>query len=369
MHIPFVDLKSQYESIRAEVAAAIHDVLETTSFIGGKPLETFEQAFAAYCNATYAMGVANGTDALNLALRAFGIGPGDEVITAANSFIASASAIVMANATPVFADVDPQTYTLAPEAVEAAITPRTRAIIPVHLYGQPADMDALMTIAARHNLVVIEDAAQAHGADYNGRRIGSIGHAACFSFYPGKNLGAYGDGGAVTSNDGEFMRRLGQLRDHGRTSKYEHALVGYNSRLDSIQAAILSVKLRYLDTWIQKRQQVAAWYGELLADSGLTQPAVRPGSTHTYHLYVVETGERADLQSRLAEAGVATGIHYPLPLHLQPAFQHLGYSAGAMPATEASAPRILSLPIFPELTREQVEYITTVIMEPVAVKA
>lgn len=369
MRIPFVDLKSQYESIRTGVAVAIQDVLETTSFIGGKPLEAFEQAFAAYCKTTYAMGVANGTDALNLALRAAGIGQGDEVITAANSFIASASAIVMANATPVFADVDPQTYTISPESIEAAITPRTRAIIPVHLYGQPADMDGIMAVAARHNLIVIEDAAQAHGADYKGRRIGSIGHAACFSFYPGKNLGAYGDGGAITSSDAEFMQRLGQLRDHGRINKYEHAVVGYNSRLDSIQAAILSVKLQHLDTWIQKRQQVAAWYGEFLADSGLTLPAVRPESTHTYHLYVVETDIRTELQKRLSDAEVATGIHYPLPLHLQPAFKHLGYSAGAMPVTEASAPRILSLPIFPELTRDQVEYVSAIINETVAVKA
>jgi dTDP-4-amino-4,6-dideoxygalactose transaminase len=357
MHIPFVDLVQQYNSIKDEVAVAIQNVLDTCSFIGGKPLEEFEAAFAKYCDSRYAIGMANGTDALHLVVRALGIGAGDEVITAANSFIASASSIEMANATPVFVDIDPVTYTIDPAKIEAAITPRTKAIIPVHLYGQAADMDPIMEIARRHNLYVIEDAAQAHGTEYKGKRIGSIGDVACFSFYPGKNLGAYGDGGAVTTNDPELVKRLNQLRDHGRMSKYEHAMVGYNSRLDSLQAAILSVKLRYIDSWNSKRMEIAGWYGELLAQSGLVLPSARSGSNHIYHLYVVQTSDRAAIQQHLADAQVATGIHYPVPLHLQPAFKHLGYKQGDMPVTEAAAERLLSLPMFPELTREQVEYI------------
>jgi len=369
MQVPFLDLKSQYQSIKDEVAIAMQGVLDTCSFIGGEPLEAFERDFAAYCGARYALGIANGTDALHLVLRGLGVGPGDEVITTANSFIASASSIVMAGARPVFVDADSAIYTIDPEAIEAAITPRTKAIIPVHLYGQPANMRPIMEIAERYNLLVIEDAAQAHGADYQGQRVGSIGHAACFSFYPGKNLGAYGDGGAITTNDPELVQRLSELRDHGRISKYEHAIVGYNSRLDSIQASILSVKLRYIDAWNRRRQQVAAWYRAALQGSDLVLPEVRPGSAHIYHLYVVRTNDRSALQRHLAEAGVATSIHYPLPLHLQPAFRDLGYHAGELPNIEAATGQILSLPMFPELTQEQVEWVAAAILafQPVAV--
>jgi dTDP-4-amino-4,6-dideoxygalactose transaminase len=365
MQIPFVDLKAQYASIKSEVDEAIQGILDTTRFIGGEPLASFEQDFARYCDARHALGVANGTDALNLALRAAGIGAGDEVITAANTFIATAAAIEMAGAKPVFVDIDLTTHTIDPERFERAITSRTKAVIPIHLYGQPADMDPIMDIAERHGLIVIEDAAQAHGAEYNGRRVGSIGHLACFSFYPGKNLGAYGDGGAITTNDDAYIDVLDKLRDHGRISKYEHAMVGYNSRLDSLQAAILEVKLRRLEEWNRQRQQVAAWYGEALADSDLIVPVIRDGSTHVFHLYVVMTEHREDLQKRFDAAGVATGIHYPLPLHLQPAFSSLGYQHGDMPNAEHAAERILSLPIFPELTREQVHYVAEQVMAAV----
>lgn len=363
MSISFVDLKSQYNSIRDEIAVAVQDVLDSCSFIGGEPLAVFEQEFADYCNTKYAVGVANGTDALHLALRALGVGEGDEVITAANTFIATAAAIHTAGARPVFVDMDPVTYTLDPALVEAAITPRTRAIIPVHLYGQPANMQPVTEIAERHNLYVIEDAAQAHGAEYEGQRVGSIGDVGCFSFYPGKNLGAYGDGGAITTNNPVLVQRLLQLRDHGRVAKYEHAIVGYNSRLDSLQAAILRVKLRHLDTWNQHRQQIAAWYDEELRDSGVVTPAVRTSSTHVYHLYVIATPERDELEARLKAAGIATGIHYPLPLHLQPAFHYLGYKRGDMPQAEQAAGQILSLPMFPELTHDQVRHVCEVIRQ------
>lgn len=355
MHVPFVDLKAQYSSIQLEVALAIQEILDTCGFIGGEPVESFEREFATYSDARFAIGVANGTDALHLALRAMGVGGGDEVITAANTFIATAAAIRMAGATPVFVDIDPDTYTIDPALIEAAITPRTRAIVPVHLYGQPTDMGPIMEIAERRGLLVLEDAAQAHGAEYGGRRIGSIGHAAAFSFYPGKNLGAYGDGGAITTNDEALAARLAQLRDHGRTTKYEHAVVGYNSRLDAIQANILRVKLRYLDLWNEQRRAAATRYAEGLAGAGLATPCVRPGSTHVYHLYVVETPDRAALQAQLAAAGVSSGIHYPVPLHLQPAFRELGYRPGDMPRSEAATARILSLPMFPELSAEQIE--------------
>lgn len=362
--IPFVDLRSQYASIQTEVAVVIQDVLDSCTFIGGEPLAAFERDFAAFCNTEFAVGVASGTDALHLTLRGLGIGAGDEVITVANTFIATGAAIEMTGARPVFIDIEPNFYTIDPMLIGPAITARTRAIIPVHLYGQPADMDQIMEIARRYNLYVIEDAAQAHGAEYRGHRVGSIGHAGCFSFYPGKNLGAYGDGGAITTSDSILVRRLLRLRDHGRSTKYEHAIVGYNSRLDALQAGILRVKLRHLEVWNQQRRQIAAWYRTDLRGSELTIPAEPPDSTHTYHLYVVATADRDRLQSRLMAANIATGIHYPVPLHLQPAFRHLGYQVGDLPQTEAAATRILSLPMFPELTRKQAERITGTIRTP-----
>lgn len=362
--IPLVDLRSQYASIQDEVAGVIQGVLDSCTFIGGEPLTAFERDFAAFCETDFASGVASGTDALHLTLRALDIGAGDEVITVANTFIATGAAIEMTGARPVFVDIDPTYYTIDPALIEPAITARTKAIIPVHLYGQPADMQPIMEIAQRYGLFVIEDAAQAHGAEYQGRRVGSIGHAGCFSFYPGKNLGAYGDGGAITTSDPKLVRRLQRLRDHGRSTKYEHAIVGYNSRLDALQAGILRVKLRHLEAWNQQRRRIAAWYREALDGAEVTIPAERTGSTHVYHLYVVATAERDTLQSRLTAASIATGIHYPVPIHLQPAFRHLGYRMGDLPCAEAAATRILSLPMYPELTRDQALRITESIHAP-----
>ncbi len=362
--IPFVDLRSQYAAIQDEVAGVIQGVLDSCTFIGGESLAAFEQEFATFCQTEFAVGVASGTDALHLTLRALGVGAGDEVITVANTFIATGAAIEMVGARPVFVDIDPNFFTIDPALIESAITARTRAIIPVHLFGQPADMDPILEIARRYNLSVIEDAAQAHGAEYKGRRAGSIGHAGCFSFYPGKNLGAYGDGGAITTSDPKLVRRLHRLRDHGRSTKYEHAIVGYNSRLDALQAGILRVKLRHLDAWNRQRRQVAAWYRAHLRGSGLTIPAERPDSTHVYHLYVVATADRDRRQRRLAAMQIGTGIHYPVPLHLQPAFRHLGYREGDLPHAEAAAKRILSLPMFPELTWQQTAHIAESVRAP-----
>jgi dTDP-4-amino-4,6-dideoxygalactose transaminase len=357
MHVPFLDLAAQYASIKDEIDGAIRDVVESQRFVGGEAVERFEQSLATYCGARHAVGVANGTDALQLALRACNVGAGDEVITAANSFIATAAAIESVGARPVLVDIDPATYNLDPNKIEAALTTKTRAIIPIHLYGQPADMQPILEIARHNALLVIEDAAQAHGAKYQGQRAGSLGDIACFSFYPGKNLGAYGDGGAITTNDATLRDRVLLLRDHGRTSKYEHAVVGFNSRLDTLQAAVLDVKLRHLDQWNQRRQQVAAWYEEELAATDLRLPAVQQGATHVYHLYVVQSPNREALMDGLAQANIGTSIHYPLPLHLQPALSHLGYTEGDMPHTEAAAQRIVSLPIFSEMTRDQVRHV------------
>lgn len=365
MKVPFVDLKAQYAEIGDDVMKAVGEVFASTRFIGGEVVDAFESEFAQYCDAAHAVGVGNGTDALELALQACGVGAGDEVVTQANSFIATAAAIVRVGATPVFVDIDAASYTIDPERVEAAITPRTKAVIPVHLYGQPADMDPILEIAQRRGLVVIEDAAQAHGARYGGRRIGSFGHAACFSFYPGKNLGAYGDGGAVTSNDPDLIERIRKLRDHGRTSKYEHAMVGTNSRLDAVQAAILRIKLRRLDAWSAQRAQAAAWYAELLAGSAVSTPSVRPGSTHMFHLYVVEIDDRERVAQALDAQGVATGIHYPIPLHRQPALAAYADPAADLGRTERSAPRILSLPMYPEITREMVTRVAGALREAV----
>jgi dTDP-4-amino-4,6-dideoxygalactose transaminase len=366
MQIPFVDLKVQHEAIREELDREFRKVFEKTAFIMGPALAEFEEAFARYCGVKHAIGVANGTDALLLALKAFGIGPGDEVITAVNTFIATAEAIVHAGATPVFVDCDPQTYTLDVSQIRAKISSRTKAIIPVHLYGQPADMDPIVELAKNYGLHVIEDAAQAHGATYRGRKAGSMGHVACFSFYPAKNLGAYGDAGAVVTNDDAIALTVRKLRDHGGVEKYRHDLVGYNSRLDTLQAAVLLVKLRYLDAWNRRRQENARLYDELLAEvPGVVTPKVLEGATHVYHLYVirVERGSRDELQRFLRERGVHTGIHYPQPLHLTPALRFLGYTAGDFPIAERFASQILSLPMYPELTREQIEYVVECIDE------
>jgi dTDP-4-amino-4,6-dideoxygalactose transaminase len=358
MQIPFVDLKAQYGAIREEVQAAMLDVLDGMELVLGPNLRAFEAEFAEYCQAKYAIGVAQGTDALMLALRACGVGPGDEVITVAHTFIATSEAIVQLGAIPVYVDIDPATYTLDPACLEAAIGPRTRAVVPVHLYGQMADMDAIMAIARRHGLAVVEDACQAHGAEDQGRRAGSIGDAAAFSFYPSKNLGAYGDGGAVTTNSRAIAECVQRLRDHGSVRKYEHQEMGWNSRLDEIQAATLRVKLRYLDEWNARRQAHAEIYAEMLEDLDLALPATRPGASHVYHLYVIQTEARDFGQRVLGNLGIATGIHYPTPVHLQPASLGIGRVAGDLRVTEWVAPRVLSLPMYAEMEATQLNYVT-----------
>lgn len=358
MNIPFVDLKSQYRSIENEVNAAITDVLENTDFILGRAVGQFEEEFAAYCNTTYAIGVDSGYSALELILRAYDIGPGDEVITAANTFVATVFAISTCGATPVLVDADPVTYNLDPTKLEAAITPKTRAIMPVHLYGQPADMDPIVEIARRHGLQVIEDAAQGHGGRYKEQVVGTLGDAAAFSFYPGKNLGAYGDGGAITTNDSVLADRLRLLRNLGQRAKYHHEIKGFNRRLDTMQAAILRVKLSRLEQWNQERRRAATAYTTALQGLPVVAPLCPTDREAVYHLYVVQTDDREALGKHLNAANIATGLHYPKPIHLQPAYQDLGYEAGDFPVAEALSENILSLPIFPELTNEKIAYIT-----------
>jgi dTDP-4-amino-4,6-dideoxygalactose transaminase len=357
MHVPFVDLRAQHAPLSRDIDEAIRGVVDRGDFILGAAVERFEREFAAFIGTRHAIGVGTGFDAIELALRAFGIGPGDEVVTAANTFIATVMAIVAVGARPVLADMDPATYAIDPDALAAAITPRTRAVIPVHLFGQPADLDAVTAVARRHNLAVIEDAAQAHGARYNGRRAGSLGHAAAFSFYPSKNLGALGDGGMITTDDERAAAALRLLRNYGQRVKYHHAVPGTNSRLDTLQAAVLSVKLPHLDGWNAARRRHADAYAARLGGRVRT-PAAAAGREHVYHLYVIETEERDALQVRLRARQVDTGIHYPVPVHLQEACASLGYKAGDFPATEAAAARMLSLPMFAELTGEQIEYVS-----------
>ena len=352
--VPLVDLKTQYATIEAEVRAAMDEVLDSAQFINGPAVADFERRFAASCGAGFAVGVGNGTDALTLALKALGVGPGDEVITTANTFIATAEAVVAVGAAPVFVDVDPTHFNMTPEGLSAAITPRTKAAIPVHLYGQPAPMAEIMSVARQRSIKVIEDAAQAHGAEYNGKRVGSWGDAATFSFYPAKNLGACGDGGAVVTNDEQLAVTVRMLRNHGRTDKYLHEYVGVNSRLDTLQAAILGVKLTRLEEWNRMRRTVAAKYDAALGEfAGLTLPAEMPGGKHVYHLYVVRTGRRDELRQYLSENGIGVGIHYPIPLHLQPALQFLGYGPGDFPVAEQLADSILSIPMYPEMQDAQ----------------
>ncbi len=355
--VRLVDLKRQYQAIQHEIDRAIAGVLSRTDFILGEEVRRFEEEFAGYCQAEYAVGLDSGTSALEIGLRALGIGPGDQVIVPANSFTASASAVSFTGAMPVFADVDPDTYNIDVHQIERHITPRTRAIMPVHLYGQPADMDPIMDIARRHRLFVIEDACQAHGARYKGRRVGSIGHVGAFSFYPGKNLGAYGDGGALVTNDARIADQARVMRNCGQQEKYRHVTLAWNRRLDTMQAAVLRVKLRYLDAWNDHRRHRAALYDQVLAGSGAITPAALPAREHVYHLYVIQAEGRDHLQSYLSAAGIATGIHYPIPIHLQPVYADLGYQPGDFPVAERAARRILSLPMFPELTEEEVRSI------------
>jgi dTDP-4-amino-4,6-dideoxygalactose transaminase len=355
-NIGLVGLLDQYKTIKSEIDSAIENVITNSDFIGGKEVALFESEFASFCDAKACVGVGNGTDALYLTLRALGIGEGDEVITVAHTFIATSEAISMARAVPIFIDVNENTMLMDPNLLEPAITSRTKAIIPVHLYGQPCDMDAIMGIARRNNLKVIEDAAQAHGARWRGQRVGSIGDAACFSFYPGKNLGAFGDGGAVVSQDEELIEHIRTLGNHGRLDKYTHKMEGVNSRLDGIQAAVLRVKLRHLDAWNERRRQIADSYKEQLTHAGIQLPTIQNGAEPVWHLFVVRVADRERLQSLLKEEGIATGIHYPIPLHLQPAYQDRK-GPFPLPATEKAASEVLSLPMFPELQKSDVERI------------
>jgi dTDP-4-amino-4,6-dideoxygalactose transaminase len=357
MNVSFLSLKESHEVIKLDLEAAAIRVLDSGRFVLGPEVDAFEREFAVYCGAHHAVGVNSGTSALHLALLAAGVGPGDEVITVPLTFVATASAIHYTGARIVFVDVDPKHYTMDPEMLEKAITPRTKAIIPVHLYGQPADMDPIMAIAKRHGLVVIEDACQAHGASYRGRSVGSLGHMACFSFYPSKNLGACGEGGAVVTDDPDYNRKIRMLRDWGQESKYRHVLKGFNYRLEELQAAVLRVKLPHLDAWNNWRRLAAEAYSEELGRSGLGLPAERKKTRHVWHLYPLRVRDRDAVKLRLQGAGVETGIHYPQPVHLTPAFSDLGYGEGAFPVAEAIAREELSLPMFPGIDREAITHV------------
>ena len=355
--IPLVDLKTQYLSLKPKIDQAIQRVIDNTDFILGKEVELFEKEFASFSEAKYGVGVASGTDALHLSLLALGIGSGDEVITAANTFVATVLAISYTGAKPVLVDINPDNYNLDVSLLKKAITKKTKAVIPVHLFGQPADMDPIMEVAREHNLKVIEDACQAHGAEYKGRRLGSIGDIGCSSFYPGKNLGAYGDGGMVLTNDEEIAQKVRMLRNYGSRIKYYHEFKGFNSRLDTIQAAILRVKLKRLDRWTEKRRKHAKKYNELLRKMEVVTPKEGGYAKHVYHLYVIRVKERDGLLKCLKSKGIFAGIHYPIPIHLLGAYQDLGYKRGDFPVTEQITKEIISLPMYPELKENGIKYI------------
>ena len=355
MGVPFVDLKAQHKPIQQELDLAIQDVVDSTTFVLGPAVQDFESDFAQYLGVDHAVGTNNGTTALQLALLALGVGRGDEVIVPAQTFIATAEAVVHTGARPVFVDVLESTACMDPAALAAALTPQTRAIIPVHLFGQAAELEPILDLARARAIPVIEDACQAHGATYQGRRVGSFGIASCFSFYPGKNLGAFGEGGAVATNDDHLAARVRRLRDHGQSQRYYHAEIGYNARMEGIQAAVLGVKLRYLDRWNESRRSHAAYYREWLEGARVRLPVEAPRREHVYHLFVVRSDDRNTLREHLTHQGVQTGLHYPVPLHLQPAFSGMGYRVGAFPAAEAWAREGLSLPMFAELTRAQLD--------------
>lgn len=359
MRIPFVDLKSQYLSIKEEIDKVLSEVISNAAFVGGPYVKSFEEAFAAFCEVKHCIGVGNGTDALFISLRALGIGRGDEVVTAANSFIATSEAITMSGAKVVFADIDPETYNIDVTKVEEKISSRTKAIIPVHLYGQPADMDPILGLARRHSIKVIEDAAQAHGAVYKGRKIGSIGDVGCFSFYPGKNLGAYGDAGAIVTNIDELASKARMISNHGRIEKYNHELEGVNSRLDGVQAAILGVKLAHLPQWTKHRRNNARLYDKYLHDSGLITPAEIDDVQAVYHLYVVRVKNRLrdKLQEHLESDGISTGIHYPIAIPNLRAYAYLNHRPDDFPMATRASQEILSLPMYPELEESQIAYI------------
>lgn len=357
MKVPFLDLGAQYRTIQDEIFKAIRPVFERTAFAGGPFVGEFEEKFASFCTCRNAVGVGNGTDALWMALIGLGVGKGDEVITVPNTFIATAEAISFCGAEPVFVDIDEDTCTMDPSLIESAITPRTRAIIPVHLYGQPADMDPIMEIAQKYGLYVIEDACQAHGALYKGKPVGTIGDAGCFSFYPGKNLGAYGEAGAVITNNDSLAKAVRVFRDHGQARKYYHDIVGWNGRMDGIQGAILSVKLRHLPKWNEARRRVATRYGELLGNvDGIRLPVEADYAHHVYHIYAVRVEDRDAFIETMKELDIFCAIHYPVPIHLQNAYSHLRYMPGSFPVAERVSSELVSLPMYPELTDEQIEY-------------
>lgn len=363
MKVKFVDLSAQHKTLETEIKEVFNRVLANCSFVLGTEVEKFEKAFASYCEVAHCVAVTNGTAALQLVLQGLGVGPGDEVITVAHTFIATAEAINAAGARPVFVDIDPASYTMDPALLEKAISPRTKAIIPVHLYGQPADMDAINAIAAKHNLPVIEDSCQAHGAKYKGRRAGSLSTAACFSFYPSKNLGACGEGGAVTTNDAELTKRLRMLRDHGSVKKYEHDFPAYNLRLEGIQGGVLAVKLPHLDGWNDNRRALAKRYDEMFAGSKIGTPRQMPYAEHVYHLYVVVVEDREALRKALSDQGIENGLHYPVPLHLQKAYADLGYKRGDFPVSEHVAENHVSLPMYAELPVEHAEHVAKTVLE------
>jgi dTDP-4-amino-4,6-dideoxygalactose transaminase len=358
MHVPLNNLRVQHDGLRDELREAIEQVVASSCFSGGTFVEQFEEEFATFCGARFAIGVGSGTEALWFILLALGVGAGDEVITVPSTFIATAEAITYCGARPIFVDIDEETYTMDPRRLESAITKRTRAIVPVHLFGQTADMDAIRAIAARHGLPVVEDACQAHGAEYKGRRAGALGDAACFSFYPGKNLGAMGEAGAVVTNDTNLKGRIEALRNHGRVSTRDHSVVGWNGRMDGIQAAVLSVKLRHLQSWNLKRRAHAQQYTsrlDVLED--ILFPATPQDRLHAFHVYAIRTPNRDQLIARLAESNIQTAIHYPIPVHLQQAYRFLGLQRGSFPVAERCADQFLSLPIFPEITNAQISHV------------
>ena len=362
--IPFLDLKAQYRTIKSDIDAAVHKILDSGQYVLGEEVELFEREFAAFHAADHGVAVNTGTSALHLALLAAGVGDGDEVITVPFTFVATVAAIRYTGARPVFVDIDPVSFTMDVTQIESKITPRTKAIVPVHLYGHPADMDPILEIAARHGLTVIEDACQAHGAIYKNRPVGALGHAGCFSFYPGKNLGAYGEGGMVTTNDAGMQKTMRMLRDWGQEKKYYHVLKGFNYRMEGFQGAILRVKLRHLAAWSEARRERATAYDRLLAGNELVQaPAAPADGKHVYHIYAVRTNDRAGLMRTLQANGIGTGIHYPIPVHLQEAHADLGYKKGDFPESERAADQVLSLPMFPELAITDVEVVAAAITQ------
>jgi dTDP-4-amino-4,6-dideoxygalactose transaminase len=363
--IPFLDLKAQYKPIKEDILQAVNRVLDTGQYILGEEVAAFETEFASYVGAQHGVALNSGTSALHLALLAAGVGRGDEVITVPFTFVATVAAICYTGAQPVFVDIDPKSFTMDTTQLEAAITPRTKAILPVHIYGQSADMDPILAIARKHGLIVIEDAAQAHGAEYKGKRVGSLGSLGCFSFYPGKNLGAYGEGGMVVTNDAQHAEKMRMLRDGGQARKYHHVLRGYNYRMEGLQGAILRVKLRHLDAWTEGRRSRAVEYDRCLKNADVVRPVEMPYARHVYHIYAVRSADRTELQRALQNNGVQTGIHYPIPVHLQDGYRDLGYVAGEFPQTERAAREVLSLPMFSELSNMQVEMVSAAVHQNV----